>query len=158
VIVVDASVALKFFLPEVESDAALRLLTSRAMLAAPDILPLELRAAVTKYHRRRLITLDEARAIAGAIGRLAVDLHPWQPLLAPAFELSLLLHHGVYDCLYLMLARQLVSHAGTAARMAFGHRGSPDEAEGGSSRPGSSGPPPARHRSADGRPSAIAPR
>ena len=149
-IVVDASVALKFFLPEVESDAALRLLASRAMLAAPDILPLELRAAVTKYHRRRLITLDEARAIAGAIGRLAVDLHPWQPLLAPAFELSLLLHHGVYDCLYLMLARQLAWPLATADRRM---KQKADRV-----RPGSSGPPPARHRSADGRPSAIAPR
>ena len=115
-IVLDASVALKFFLPEVESDAALRLLASRLVFAAPDIFPLELIAAVTKYHRRKLINLDEARAIEAAVGNIAVDLHPWQLLLAPAFELSLLLHHGVYDCLYLALARQLAVPLTTADR------------------------------------------
>lgn len=115
-IVLDASVALKFFLPEVGSDAALRLLTSRLAFAAPDIFPLELLAAVTKYHRRKLITLDEARAIEAAVGRMAIDLHPWPLLLAPAFELSLLLHHGVYDCLYLALARQLSAPLITADR------------------------------------------
>ncbi len=115
-IVLDASVALKFFLPETGSDAALRLLASRSAFAAPDIFPLELLAAVTKYHRRRLITLDEARTIEAVVGRMAVDLHPWQLLLASAFELSLLLHHGVYDCLYLALARQLSAPLVTADR------------------------------------------
>lgn len=115
-IVLDASVALKFFLPEADSDAALRLLASRALLTAPDILPLELSAGVAKYHRRRLITLDEARSIADALGRLTVDQHPWQPLLAPAFELALLLNHGVYDCLYLALASQLSLPLVTADR------------------------------------------
>jgi predicted nucleic acid-binding protein len=116
VIVLDASVALKFFLPEVESDEALRLLASRLVFAAPDIFPLELTAAITKYHRRKLITIDEARAAEAAVSRLAVDLHPWRPLLAPAFELSLLLCHGVYDCLYLALARQLSIPLVTADR------------------------------------------
>jgi predicted nucleic acid-binding protein len=116
VIVLDASVALKFLLPEAGSDAALRLLASRAVLVAPDIFPLELAAAVAKYHRRRLVTLEEARAVMAAVSRLAVDLYPWRPLLAPAFELSLLLRQGVYDCLYLVLAKQLSFPLATADR------------------------------------------
>ncbi len=115
-IVLDASVALKFFLPETESDAALRLLASRLPFAAPDVFPLELLVAVTKYHRRKLITLDEAQAIEAAAGRMAVDLHPWPSMLAPALELSLLLRHGVCDCLYLALARQLSAPLITADR------------------------------------------
>ena len=115
-IVLDASVALKFLLPEADSALALRLLESRAALVAPDILPLELAAAVAKYHRRRLITLDEARDVTAAAGRPAVDLHPSQPLLASAFELSLLLGHGVHGCLYLVLARGLSAPLVTADR------------------------------------------
>lgn len=106
-IVLDASVALKLLLPEADSAMAMRLLYSPTVLAAPDILSLELAAAIAKYHRRRLITLDEARAAATAAKRIVADLHPSQPLLAPAFELSLLLGHAVYDCLYLVLARWL---------------------------------------------------
>lgn len=115
-IVLDANVALKFLLPEADSALALRLLESRVVLAAPDLLSLELAAAIAKYHRRRLITLDEARAAAAAAGRLAIDLHPSRPLLAPAFELSLLLGHGLHDCLYLVLARGLSLPLVTADR------------------------------------------
>jgi predicted nucleic acid-binding protein len=116
VIVLDASVALKFLLPEADSAMALRLLQSPAALVAPDILPLELAAAIAKYHRRRLITLDEARAAAIAAGRIVTDLHSSRPLLAPAFELSLLIGHGVHDCLYLILARRLAAPLITADR------------------------------------------
>jgi predicted nucleic acid-binding protein len=120
VIVLDASIALKFLLPEADSTVALRLLRSPTALVAPDILPLELAAAITKYHRRRLITLDEARAAAAAAGRVVTDLHPSRPLLAPAFELSLLLGHGVHDCLYLVLARRLSAPLLTADRRMHG--------------------------------------
>lgn len=119
-IVLDASVALKLLLPEADSAAALRLLDNPIVLVAPDILPVELAAAIAKYHRRRLITLDEARASAAAAGRVVTDLHPSRDLLAPAFELSLLLRHGVYDCLYLVLARRLSAPLLTADRRMHG--------------------------------------
>lgn len=119
-IVLDASVALKLLLPEADSAVALRLLRSPLALAAPDILPVELAAAIAKYHRRRLITLDEARAAAAAAVRVVTDLHPSQALLATAFELSLLLGHGVYDCLYLVLARRLSVPLLTADRRLHG--------------------------------------
>ncbi|MFO1049435.1 MAG: type II toxin-antitoxin system VapC family toxin [Geminicoccaceae bacterium] len=119
-IVLDASVALKLLLPETDSAMALRLLHGPAVLAAPDILSFELAAAIAKYYRRRLITLDEARVAAAAAKRVVTDLHPSQPLLVPAFELSLLLGHAVYDCLYLVLARWLSVPLLTADRRMHG--------------------------------------
>ena len=106
-IVINASVALKFFLPEADSGAALRLLPYCSTFTAPDIFHLEMAAAAAKYHRRRVITIDEARMIEAASRRLVADVHHWQPLLAPPLELALLLHHAVYDCLYLTLAQRL---------------------------------------------------
>jgi predicted nucleic acid-binding protein len=107
VIVIDASVAFKLFIPEAGSAEALRLLPYCAAFMAPDIFQLEMAAAAAKYWRRRVITLDEARLIEATARRIVADLRPWQPLLVPAFELAMLLRHGVYDCLYLALAQQL---------------------------------------------------
>jgi predicted nucleic acid-binding protein len=114
VIVIDASMALKLFIPEAGSAEALRLLPYCSAFTAPDIFQLEMAAVAAKYWRRRLITLDEARAIEAASSRLVPDLRSWQPLLDPAFELAMLLRHGVYDCLYLALAQQLSFPLATA--------------------------------------------
>jgi len=60
-IVVDASVAVKWFLPEAGSEEATQLLTGTDKLIAPDLVRVEVAAAITR--RVRLGELPENEAI-----------------------------------------------------------------------------------------------
>lgn len=59
-IVVDASVAAKWFLPELDSSEAERLLEGPETMTAPDLIPIEVAAAISR--RFRLGDLDAAEA------------------------------------------------------------------------------------------------
>ncbi len=104
ILIVDASVALKWFVPEDLSEAADRLLVGEDDLAGPDFLLLETANALWK--KRRLGELSEAEAEAAltdlASGTLA--LRPSAPLVPRALAMAHELDHPVYDCLYLALA------------------------------------------------------
>jgi predicted nucleic acid-binding protein len=100
-LVVDASVAVKWSVPEVGTEAAAELLSRQ--LVAPDLFLAEFGNALTKKVRQREITADQARQ-AFAECRRTVELLD-SDLLAPlALELSIALHHNIYDCYYLALA------------------------------------------------------
>jgi predicted nucleic acid-binding protein len=59
VIVVDASVAAKWYLPELGSDAALELMGGPSLLYAPDLIRLEVLAAITRRARKGEATVPE---------------------------------------------------------------------------------------------------
>ena len=101
--VVDASVALKWRFREVDSHLAERLLV-REDLIAPDILQIETRYVITKLVRQRAISVGDARGPWLAALEARVALTDSGPLLEVAFELSLRLGAGFYDCVYLALA------------------------------------------------------
>jgi len=103
-LVVDASIACKWFLPEADADRAQRLLSGRYHLLAPDLLWTEVASVVWKSARRRLISPDDARRIVRDAITFPVETHPCEPLLPAALDLAL--HHDrtVYDALYLALA------------------------------------------------------
>ena len=65
--VVDASVAIKWFLPELYGDAALRLLREGHSLVAPDLLFPEVGNVLWKRVRRREATAKEAGAALDAL-------------------------------------------------------------------------------------------
>jgi len=100
--VIDASVAVKWVVPEIDSDRA-RLL-SQARLEAPDLLPIE--CANILWKKVGLGDLNERDAAT----RLDLLLHspltlvPSHALLPPALRMALDLKHPVYDCVYLALA------------------------------------------------------
>ncbi len=102
--VVDASVAAKWFIPEVHSDSAAHLLDSELVLLAPDLIGAEFGNILWKKVRRREITKEEAVAILKAFASLPLDIHPSAALLAAAFEIAVSLDRTVYDSLYLALA------------------------------------------------------
>ena len=102
--VVDASVAIKWFVPEIHSAAAVRLLDGDFMLAAPDLIGPELGNTIWKKVRRRELTPDEASEIVGAFPKIGVEIHPSGVLLPSALDLAVALDRTVYDCLYLALA------------------------------------------------------
>lgn len=103
-IVVDASVALKWFVPEVHSDAAVRLLDSDVPLCAPDLILAELANTLWKKTRRDEITPQQASETMTAFRRLDVEIQPSNDIVPAALVLATSLGRTVYDCLYLTLA------------------------------------------------------
>src|SRR5436309_659749 len=108
--VLDSSVALKWVLPEVDSDKALRLRDDLRkgdhQLLAPDVFPAELAHALTKAGRQKRIDRAKARALWRSIMLDCPALHSSVPLAERAIDIATQFHIAVYDCLYLSLAEQ----------------------------------------------------
>jgi predicted nucleic acid-binding protein len=104
--VVDASVAIKWLLQEVYSDAARRLLSSGETLAAPDLLYAEVGNVLWKRCGRGELTLEEATATAAAFALVPLAIYPVQPLFLAAIELAVRTGRTVYDSVYVALAEQ----------------------------------------------------
>ena len=109
-LVLDPSVALKWCLPEMDVDKALQLRQEYQQgihdLLAPDVFPIEVGHALSKAHRQRKITEDEANLHFDDILSTAPQLHSSLGLLSRAYELSLQARASLYDCLYLALAEE----------------------------------------------------
>lgn len=104
-IVVDASVAVKWVIPEVLSDQADAVRGRADHVLAPDLLLPEAANALWKKLMRREITAREAGQALALLMRAGLDLRPSSPLLRQALSLARLLGHPVYDCIYLALAQ-----------------------------------------------------
>jgi len=105
--VIDASVALKWFVAEALSDVAEELLLSPADLHAPDLLVVEVTNAAWKKVLRGEIGRSQAKLMAVAIHRGGPTLYPSELFIERALEIALVLDHPVYDCLYLACAESL---------------------------------------------------
>ena len=86
--VVDASVAVKWFLPEIHAEAAARLLAPDAILLVPDLLYPEIGNIVWKRVRAGEITREEASTLVQALGALPLQVHPAWPLVLSALEIA----------------------------------------------------------------------
>ena len=103
-VVVDASVAVKWFLPEIHSEAALRYLDGDYERVAPDLLYAEFGNVIWKRARRTELSDDEAREALRSLRLVPIEVHPAQPFLETAYEVARALDRTVYDALYLVLA------------------------------------------------------
>ncbi len=125
-IVVDASVAAKWFLPEADADRARLLLSGRFVLSAPELLWTEVASVVWKYARRGTLTKADASLIVSQSLAFPVELHPCVPLLGEAMTLALEHDRTVYESLYLALAARdsatLVTDDARLARSLTGTR------------------------------------
>lgn len=108
-IVVDATVAAKWYLTEADSAKALAFLANTEdALAAPDWIEAEVASAIARRHRMGGATRAEAETLISewrrdiALGRIALE--PWQGLIQEATNLALTIGHGLVDCLYLACA------------------------------------------------------
>ena len=117
--VVDASVAVKWFLPESHSDAAATLLDSGQVLLAPDVLWPEFASALTKRCLDGELDLNDAAQILEALRRSAVEFHATPPLLPGGMRIAVDLGRAVYDSLYLALAIREEAKLVTADRKYF---------------------------------------
>lgn len=105
--VVDASVAAKWFLPEPNAAAALRLLDGRHRLAAPDLIRAEFGNIVWKLHAHGALDTNEASEMIEHFLSMPLEIHDSTYLLAPAQEIAIATKRTVYDSLYLALAVEL---------------------------------------------------
>lgn len=103
-VVVDTSVAVKWFVPEIHAEAAGRLLESDVVFCAPDLIGPELANAIWQKVRRGDLTREEADEILATFDGLAIEMVPSKGLLAPAFKIAAMLDRTVYDSLFVALA------------------------------------------------------
>jgi predicted nucleic acid-binding protein len=83
-------------------------------LAAPDLLAAEVVNVTWKKARRGELTSAEASLAARVFAMVDITFHPSLPKLDEAVGLAIELGHPVYDCFYLVLARELGTQLVTA--------------------------------------------
>ena len=113
---VDASVVIKWFVPETLSDEARLLLGDRLSLHAPDLVLVEFANTIWKKVRRG--ELADYRPYIDELPNLSevITLYPAYDLLATTARIAQKLDHPVYDCLYLACAEATGSMLVTADR------------------------------------------
>ena len=106
-LIIDASVATKWFVVENLHEEARRLLDGGEDLHAPDLLVTELANAAWKKAMRKEIGHRQAREIAVACLDGVPTLHASTEFTERALRIALELGHPVYDCIYIACAEAL---------------------------------------------------
>ena len=106
-VVVDASVACKWFVEETGSEAADRLLASDLGLVAPELIVPEVCSAL--WRKSGSGEIDDAQAAAAVDDLLGFfdELVPAAGLAPRALAIARALAHPVYDCFYVALAERI---------------------------------------------------
>jgi len=108
--VLDSNVALKWVLPEADSDKALGLRAEMQAgvheLLAPDVLPVEVAHELTRGERKGIIPIGDADMHLLNILSTAPQFHPSLAILRRGLAISSAARIGVYDCLYVPLAER----------------------------------------------------
>lgn len=103
-IVVDASVAVKWFVPEMDHEAALVVLGSGDTLIAPDLVIPETMHALRKKLRAGDVTEEQFLRAGADLDAYFDEIVPSAAVTEEATRLSIQLDHGFYDCVYLALS------------------------------------------------------
>jgi predicted nucleic acid-binding protein len=114
VFVVDASVVIKWFVPEIHSDAARRLLTLPHEYVVPDLLFTETSNTIWKKIRRGELTAGDGQQLMADIGRIGLATVSCRALADDALALATATGQTVYDSMYVALAVRLRTSAITA--------------------------------------------
>ena len=114
--VVDASVVIKWFIPEIHSESALHLHRPHYRLHVPALMTLEVGNVIAKKIRRAELTRHEGETILKELRHLPLQRHVDDQLFPAAYELALNTHRSLYDCLYLALAEAVDGALVTADR------------------------------------------
>jgi predicted nucleic acid-binding protein len=117
--VVDASVAIKWFLPEDDTESALRLRGHDHRLHAPDFMLLETDNVLWKHIRRGLISPGESDRVRAGLRQMPIQYHTFLSLLDLAYSVALQARRSLYDSLYIALAIDLDMRLVTADRRLY---------------------------------------
>ena len=106
-IVVDASVALQWIVPERDGQVEAESVLSHDVLAGPDLLLVEVGNVLRKKIAAEEVSRDHAQRGLRTLAQTVRLIPVGAELIASAFELALAMRHPVYDCVYLALAGQM---------------------------------------------------
>ena len=110
-IVLDASVAVKWYVKEKGSDEADDFLSGEQRPVAPELIRAEVFSALCNQHRLYGKPKEPVALLCGRWTRdlqeISVRLFENAPLMEPAWNIALAFQHAIYDCIYLALAEQL---------------------------------------------------
>jgi predicted nucleic acid-binding protein len=107
VFVVDASLVVKWFVPEIHAEAARHWLDGRHDFVAPDLLFPELGNVLWKKVQRGELNAHVARRLVGDVLGVAVETVPTRSLLEDALPVAISAGVTAYDAMYLTLAIRL---------------------------------------------------
>ena len=102
--VVDACVVVKWFIPEVHTQSAVKLLESENDLFVPDLLYPELGNVIWKKVRKKELDVAIAQEILWGMQKMSLEILSSKPLLSAAFDIADSLDRSVYDSIYLAAA------------------------------------------------------
>lgn len=107
-LIIDSSVAIKWFVPEPYSIEARRILNDyqagRLSFLAPDLINAEFGNIVWKKHTFQGLSSLDAQAILANFRKLAFTFSPTSTLLEEAYRLAVTYHCTVYDTLYVAMS------------------------------------------------------
>jgi predicted nucleic acid-binding protein len=103
-LVVDASVAVKWFFSEIHEAEALRVIRGGHDLLVPDVFFAEFANALWKRVRAGHCTRSVAAGAVEGLGRHVFQVHPSQALAPLALDLAMRLERSVYDSMYLAVS------------------------------------------------------
>lgn len=118
-IVVDASVAIKWFIPEIHSIVAAGLLNKKFKLLAPDLIFAEVGNILWKKLRLNEVVFETAKAILDDFKKMPFDTYESEVLLDKAWEIAITHNCTVYDSLYVALASTERSLLATADKRLY---------------------------------------
>lgn len=114
--VVDASVAVKWIVPEEHEAAAEAVLGEDVERIAPEFLLVETANVLRTKLSRGQIDAQQARGGLGLVTAAISTFVADRELAGRAFEIAADMGHSVYDCLYLACAERADAHVITADR------------------------------------------
>jgi predicted nucleic acid-binding protein len=128
-IVVDASIAAKWYLNETGSTEAAAILTSDATLLAPALIRIEVTGAIIRQFREGKLSRQRAEEACelweADLAAGAVQLVPDDTLIEQARAIAFQIRHAIQDCLYLAAAVDAGSVRLATADPTFHRRASP---------------------------------
>ena len=122
-LIIDASVLIKFFVPEVLSAKAEQLLArveeGSVKLFAPDLIYAEAGNTLWKKRRLKELTQSEVGKITDLINSIPLKVEASKTLLPLAIDIAIAYEVTVYDALYLSMAKVYETQMMTADRKLF---------------------------------------
>jgi predicted nucleic acid-binding protein len=116
-LVVDASVAVKWFLDEPGDREARALVERSEALIAPELIVAEVLNAIWKRFLAGDADIRQGPRVAAVLPKVLAQIRSLGPLAARALEIAAELRHPAYDCFYLALAEECSAKLVTADRL-----------------------------------------
>ncbi len=117
--VVDASVVVKWFVPEVHAEAARSLLREDFVLSSPDLVRAEVGNVLWKKWRRGEISSEVVEGVLRDLESFTLEIETSEPLLTTAWDVARRFDRSFYDGLYVALAERVDCQLVTADRKLY---------------------------------------